>query len=222
MTGSKVAIILLGNRGSGKDYAAAEVAEMTAVDVTTANIKFAAGLKHIACEATGLPPEYFESDKLKDIPLEFAVNYDLISRRLGVIPTEYYYGDTPRDFLIWLGTDVIRKFNPNWHIENALDNIPGDAKVHIYTDMRFVNEYEEVRTLYPHQFILYLARKEDADPGELELSKVIHMAIHDSTYNPEHSTFFRVDNTEITNMRNTNYLTDTLRWILNTGWKGLV
>ena len=53
-----------------------------------------------------------------------------------------------RDMLQFVGTNIIRKYNPNWHIEKLVENINNSKKdIVCIDDVRFPNERKAVEDL---------------------------------------------------------------------------
>lgn len=51
---------------------------------------------------------------------------------------------TMRDWLQYIGTDVIRAYEPNWHVNNTLALLE-DGKDYVFDDTRFPNEIEALK-----------------------------------------------------------------------------
>ena len=173
------AIILLGNRQVGKDTAASAI---TTKYPFTTNVKFSKALKELAASVTGLPVSVFaEGDR--DIPFTIpspTLNWKLLATTLGITEIPLGYDDclTPRDILIWLGTDVIRTHaGEGWHIHRTQEGLPV-GKIPIFTDMRFENELDWVLETFDSVSVGLIHRNGfPVDCHELELSKVIHKLI---------------------------------------------
>lgn len=119
-------------------------------------IHFADSLKSLVCECLEIAPEYLESHKdtvEKENPYRLAHKLHYISRQIGVGRSQLAPLLTPfntiRDILQVLGTDIIRKYNPDWHVKRTVATIKGsppDARFCI-GDCRFQNEKRAVEKL---------------------------------------------------------------------------
>lgn len=76
---------------------------------------------------------------------------DVIEKELGnVIFTDV------RQMLQVIGTDLIRKYNPNWHVEQMVNEIKsyGDTRLITIDDVRFPNEKEAIEQLGGEVFFI--------------------------------------------------------------------
>lgn len=115
-------------------------------------VSFGKPLKELIVQLCSLK-DIEELNSLKKQPI--GVNFDrqLLSQ-LTEIPLDFCIEkckslneeSTGRDLLQVIGTDCIRAYNPNWHVERVLKNLPICGK-YVFDDVRFMNEYEELRKL---------------------------------------------------------------------------
>lgn len=124
---------LSGKAGSGKDTVYGMILDMLASadpdSPTVYNMKFAAHLKQMAADMLGVPASNFESQEFK----------------AQVIPTSEE-GMTNRDFLLELGTGLMRKVDSHYWIKRAFrDCHYSDEDYYIFTDTRFLNEANAIR-----------------------------------------------------------------------------
>lgn len=103
---------------------------------------FADGLKDLVCEMLCISRETL--DQTKDIPQRIQINVPFIERTFNVTGVKSHC-DSIRDMLQYIGTDIIRTTNPDWHIQQLARNIRSD-KVCI-GDCRFPNELDFIRSL---------------------------------------------------------------------------
>ena len=123
---------LSGKAGSGKDTAYKFMEDIfleESRDNIIYNMKFAEGIKKLAAELLEVNHLHFESQEFK----------------AKVIPTSKE-GMTYRDFLLELGTGLVRKADPNFWVKKAIRQCNYIDKDHyIFTDTRFTNEADKIR-----------------------------------------------------------------------------
>ena len=121
-------VVALGHRKRvGKDT----VADVL-VDEGWVKLSFAEPLKHGVCNLYGFPYEYYNNEMKETI-----------------LPQ---WGKSPRDLLIYMGTEVLRKDNPDHWIklmEISIEKIKaeGTAKGIVVSDLRFPNEFEFMKKI---------------------------------------------------------------------------
>lgn len=184
-------IAFVGSKGSGKDTCAAIAKEAGLVQ---GKISFAGPLKRICAEAFGYPLELFEHAELKeDERLARSLSFDrLVAIAFGMRKyiwmsdeqlTGFVYDSrehigtpllSPRHVLQYVGTEIIRAYQPSWHLEAAF------STAHLYeigyqmfstyavTDCRFLNEYEFLKERGAH--FIYVSRPE----AEARLAQATH------------------------------------------------
>lgn len=117
-------------------------------------LNFADGLKNIICVILNLSIDELENKK-NDHQLLFKINsnaYDFIHTQTCISKENIektfnqFQPKTIREYMQILGTELIRKYNPNWHIESLLSKIqPG--KKYCIGDVRFLNEKIAIENL---------------------------------------------------------------------------
>jgi len=109
-------------------------------------LHFADALKNLVCEVLNCNREELEIIKEKKINFKFTD--DLIKK--VAIKTEIEYDkiklllqgkefEEPRNILQYIGTEIIRNNNPNWHINEVKKQIK-EGQNYIFDDCRFENE----------------------------------------------------------------------------------
>jgi hypothetical protein len=123
-------------------------------------INFADAMKKIVAELLSIDVDYL--NQIKDLNLDSECNLDFkftptnllfLSDKLN-IKKEYIQEIFPinscivsiRDFLQKLGTDVIRKYNSEWHIDQIRNKIKPNKK-YVFADTRFPNELDFIKKL---------------------------------------------------------------------------
>lgn len=120
-------ILLVGRKGSGKDT----VATMLLPYLANARLlSFAGPIKETLVQLFGFPDLSYFNDQDKKEKLWPA----------------YCKTHTPRDLMIWFGTDIIRKtFGPTFWVDRLKNEVRnGSAETVIVTDARFPNEVTEM------------------------------------------------------------------------------
>lgn len=112
-----------GAAGSGKSTAANVLIEQRGAIAHT----FARPLKEMLCVLLQVPYDKWEDPLWKET----------------VIPT---LGKSPRELAQTLGTDWGRDMvHPRIWVKAAMERVPDDDKLHVFTDVRFPNEAYEIR-----------------------------------------------------------------------------
>ena len=76
-----------------------------------------------------------QKDHVKIISEETNIPFDIVE----TICNEKKYISTVRDLLQFVGTDIIRKYNQNWHV-NKIREMLNPKKSYVFDDVRFQNE----------------------------------------------------------------------------------
>jgi hypothetical protein len=127
------------------------------------NIKFSDSLKDLVCEVLQVNRKTLE--ELKDTPLLINLTqYNLLKiHEKTSIPIETlkeFHGkqlESPRELLQFLGTDIIRRFIPDWHIKSFVSKIDltDPTRKYVNSDVRFTNELETLKGLGATVFRIY-------------------------------------------------------------------
>lgn len=141
-------------------------------------INFADELKYLICHCLDITPEYLELHK-NDINS----NYIMLNQHINYISTitsipvsdvydiiHNYKFYSIREIMQIIGTDLIRKYNHNWHIQKLKEKIKPNAKYCI-GDCRFPNEKQVIDDLNGTAF--YIVRdlnSSDTHSSECSLS----------------------------------------------------
>jgi hypothetical protein len=160
-------IVFVGPRGSGKDTCASIVQEM---GVTDFNIKFAGPLKDICSDVFGISRHAFEDPIAKEAvgyyrvgPFEIGQIVELMTSYVPV--TQKGQRDalrafanhvgtvltTPRQVLQYVGTEMIRAVDNDWHCKAAI-GLDSDVVTAVVTDCRFENEYDYLMQHHEPEF----------------------------------------------------------------------
>lgn len=111
-------------------------------------LTFALPLKKLCADLLGITLE--EEDRLKNenAPIEFAFNDENIDKLAEATSIERnliadeHQGKvltTVRELLQVIGTDIIRKHNTDWHV-NQIENMLEEGNKYVFDDVRFPNE----------------------------------------------------------------------------------
>jgi hypothetical protein len=119
------------------------------------NIKFSDSLKDLVCDIIEVNRKTLED--IKDTPLVVTLSRDNLLKihEKTSIPIETlkeFHGkklESPRELLQFLGTDIIRRFIPDWHIKSLISKIDftDPTKKYVNSDVRFTNELETLKGL---------------------------------------------------------------------------
>lgn len=151
-------IVFVGPRNSGKDTCASIVQEMGAGPT----VKFAGPLKSICSNLFGIPLADFEDATKKEAAGEYRITSLTVgslaySMQAWVPMTQKEERDalrafanhvgtilsTPRQVLQYVGTEMIRAVDGDWHCKAAFSGVSGDlTDDFVVTDCRFPNEYD--------------------------------------------------------------------------------
>lgn len=152
---SKTIIGLAGRKRSGKSMLAYGIQEVLKKVIV---IAVADNLKDLACRLLHITRR--ELDRMKDDGTVFQVLPD--SRWFAILheETDIAYEDlnkaldgkiftNVREVLQIIGTDVIRKYNPEWHIQKTVEKIESfeDNSIIFVDDVRFPNEKKALEKL---------------------------------------------------------------------------
>lgn len=148
-------IAFAGRKRSGKSMLARGMKEYSSKVVI---VTIADNLKFLCCKL--LNRTYDELNQMKDdgstfeekvdeywirtINKETGIDKDIIVKEIG----EMVFTNV-RDVLQIIGTDLIRKYVPEWHIDKTINRIKsyGDDKIIVVDDVRFPNEKRKIEGL---------------------------------------------------------------------------
>lgn len=113
-------------------------------------IYFADNLKDVVCKCLDISRETLEILKDKEIPFDLSNKTDYISKELQIdkkhINLKSY--NSIREILQILGTDIIRKYNPDWHVNKTMLYLKENKdKNFCIGDCRFLNEKKMIENL---------------------------------------------------------------------------
>ena len=155
MTERSKIIAFAGRKRSGKGMLAKGMREYSPNVVI---IAVADSLKFLCCKL--LNRTYDELNQMKDDGTTFEAKVD--DYWVSTIKHEVKISDNiirneiggrvftnVREVLQIIGTDLIRKYSPDWHIENTIERIKsyGDDKIIAIDDMRFPNEKRKIEEI---------------------------------------------------------------------------
>lgn len=157
-------ILIAGKKGSGKSTLANLLHKRTGYKV----FAFADALKRACALVSEIPLKNFDNPEFKEKPFLVPMRLtkhtiDAIFMLFGYNPEQYSkYTESLaticvrkhivsiRDFLQFIGTDILRNFDPNVHVNYLKNNIEQNA---IVADVRFKNEAESFND-EPHLLII--------------------------------------------------------------------
>lgn len=177
---------LVGEKGSGKTTAFKILSKY----YPTHEVMIAQYLKSVCATTFGKPlndfndpilketpwpkSEVLTKDRLTDLALELGIDDAYAIAELYRIH-ENVKIESPRKALQYIGTDIIRKINPQIHIQKALRTIRPE-KLNIITDIRFPNEFEPFVKNPVFNFLpLYIVRpgrEKDTHESEIHVAEI--------------------------------------------------
>ncbi len=124
-------------------------------------LNFADSLKKLCCKILHIEYDFLNEIKNNDI---YEINltdieYQIISNETDIDFNEIkniFNNNIPkniRELLQFLGTDLIRKFNKNWHVNKLKEQLKEGQK-YVFSDCRFNNELELVKQLGGETFFI--------------------------------------------------------------------
>lgn len=159
-----------GRLNSGKSILSKAMVDKYEAEIVTV----ASALKQLIC---GMLPYYFPNidelnrkkrtgfflsdsiteDDIRFISQQTSVPYGFVHEKcVG----KGNWGDV-RDIMQFIGTEIIRKYNPNWHVEKLKDNILKSKADYICVDdVRFPNEREAIESLGGECFFIIRPQSE--------------------------------------------------------------
>jgi len=145
-------ISLSGKKNCGKSFLS-----NICVKLGYTKLSFATNLKLLICDLLGISLVYLNNNK--DIPFnyklkinkdKFCIIYNKTNIPLHIIENSLLNKTftTYREILQFIGTDLIRNHNSNWHIDNIKDIIYKNPDVKFcLDDTRFLNELNLIKEL---------------------------------------------------------------------------
>lgn len=148
-------IAFAGRKRSGKGMLSNGLKEYHSKSVI---VTIADNLKYLCCDLLNV--SYDELNKMKDDGTTFEKNVDKrwvnIIHKATKIENETIISEigehiftSVREMLQVIGTDLIRKYVPNWHVDKTVERIEsfGEDTLVIVDDLRFPNEKEAIEKL---------------------------------------------------------------------------
>lgn len=186
----KTIIGFCGRMNSGKTILSRAMSEKYGAQTITV----ASALKHLICnmlpnkfhdieELNRLKREGYQicenitDDNIRFISDETNVPYEFVREKCL---TKHIWMDA-RDIMQFVGTEIIRKYNPTWHVEKLKENIVNSSADYIcIDDIRFQNEMEVVESLGGECFFILRPQAEVVSNHSSETS------IRWQDFNPSH------------------------------------
>lgn len=149
-----------GKSGAGKDTLTNEI--LLRYDYT--HLKFADGLKDLTSIIINKSRD--EIEVLKDTEYKISLSesdLNTISEYVDIhlsVLSQFLNKEfnSIRHFLQFIGTDIIRKYNPNWHINNLKSKINSES-YYIISDCRFKNELSCIKEMGKDSMCFYIKRR---------------------------------------------------------------
>lgn len=150
---------LSGRKSSGKTLFSQEL-----ISRNFKKVSFADKLKRITAKTFGWDYEHLvcsvKKEEKLDSPAIWNKETAKIFSDLAEIPFENIYFEdkefhTKRDALMYLGTDIIRKYDTDWHVNHFVKNYNGENCV--IDDMRFKNELQAIKSI-PDSYPIFILR----------------------------------------------------------------
>lgn len=158
-----IVIALIGAKGAGKTTAFNAMQDLLDVQ----EITLASKLKDVSSEVFNVPRIHFDSHAFKEKDLEDPVfltaeNVSQVFEKYDLKPNFDKYIrphigkvlHTPRQIAQYIGTEVLRTYNPDIHCDEAVKRVTN--RVGVVTDMRFPNEYSYFKEKYPKFYPIYI------------------------------------------------------------------
>lgn len=168
-TMGRTIVALAGRKGSGKT----QLANTLSQKINAVQLSFADDLKDLCCELLGLKinnlPKYYlaEFDKLKRKNIDINWHHtpawrEYLHEQTGIDSMDIYNTllgrqfHSVRELLQGIGTDLIRKYKPDWHVEKVkakIEDLPPTTPI-IIDDLRFPNEKKMLEDFGAHIFFI--------------------------------------------------------------------
>jgi hypothetical protein len=141
-------------------------------------LSFAIPLKELCADILDTSIDKLNRAKNENIPIEITINDDIctiIAQETNIpinIVNELANGKyihTVRDLLQFVGTDIIRTYNKDWHV-NRLKEMINNETNYVFDDVRFQNEKKMIEELGGHTWFVVRPTLENISNHESENS----------------------------------------------------
>lgn len=149
-------IAFCGSKGAGKNTAATLLQQI--LNGKTEELAFADHLKKTCSKVFNIDMKYFTNPSLKEVELDTYVvlNQKNVEQVFKEFEVEFQFEkhvrqhggqvfDTPRSLLQYIGTEVLHPIDPLIHAKITLKK-KDPSKLSIITDLRFLQEFEYLKT----------------------------------------------------------------------------
>lgn len=137
---------------------------------------FATSLKNLVCKLTGLNNINELNDK-KNTPLGVEMNNEILHEFIEhtgfdldvcrELCKNINKDSTGRDWLQIIGTDVIRKCDPDWHVKKTMESLE-PCKKYVFDDTRFINELEALKNVGAECWFIIRTKTDNINNHESE------------------------------------------------------
>lgn len=116
---------------------------------------FAIPLKQLCAKLLNISIDELDKFKNKCKPIDIIYSKEMVRKTANETQIPYDFVEekllgekfnTVRDMLQYIGTDVIREYNPNWHVERLREMIKPNTN-YVFEDTRFPNEKKMLEDL---------------------------------------------------------------------------
>lgn len=142
-------ISLSGRKSSGKTTLAQECVKKGYI-----LINFGDQLKDLICKMLNITFEFLSENKENTIELDLRDYKEFLCKEISISDYYNFLFDknikSYRELLQYLGTDIIRTINPDWHIKKVDTYLKANNLINknlVFADTRFKNELEYIKTL---------------------------------------------------------------------------
>ncbi len=159
---NKKIIAFAGRQRSGKTYLAKVLKKEVGAKIYT----IADYLKNLCCELIKVDYDTLNELKNNKKELDIVPNVlewsEIIAKQTGIDSLKVYSElkevkviKDVRELLQVIGTNIIRKYKPNWHIDKLIECInKSEDKLIAVDDVRFPNEYEAIKNIGGEVFFI--------------------------------------------------------------------
>lgn len=181
-------IAFCGSKGAGKSTSSDIFKQYYSGGVE--EVALAGHLKEVTSNVFGIDMKYFLDPSLKEVELDTYIVLD--KKNIEAVYKEFDVNDfsydkhvrahigkvltSPRKLLQYIGTELLHPIDPLIHVKKMLSKRdPG--KLTLITDLRFLNEFEYLKTNFDNEFLPFyvknsraeLSAESDMHPSEKEL-----------------------------------------------------